>query len=197
MTNKMKMDDKKRFELLKKEIEEILTKSPAKTDVLHANSTRKWLLKMKPNADLALQISALAHDIERGLEVIKDIHAKEDFNDYEKVKRIHSEKSANGIVGLMKKYDFNEDIILKVRHLVLNHEFGGDEESNLLMDADSLSFFEENFIQYVEKYGMEKSKKKIKFMYTRMSDKARKLVPKIKFKDKDVRQLFEETISEQ
>ena len=36
---------------LEKEIEEIISKSPATTDPAHSKSTKKWLLKLKPNAD--------------------------------------------------------------------------------------------------------------------------------------------------
>ncbi len=34
-------------------------------DPRHAENTLDWLLKLKPDADEALQIAALGHDIER------------------------------------------------------------------------------------------------------------------------------------
>ena len=141
---------------LENEIIKIISKSPVKTDLAHAKSAREWVVKLKPDADYALQISALAHDIERGLESDHHNKADEKFDNYEKYKRIHSEKSAKIITKLLKKYNFEPEFISKVEHLVLRHEFGGDAESNLLMDADSLSFFKENFVQYYKKYGEEK-----------------------------------------
>ena len=166
---------------LENEILEIISKSPVKTDLAHAKSTRNWVLKLKPDADYALQISALAHDIERGFEPDYHNKTKEKFDNYEEHKKIHSEKSAKIITELLKKYKFDEEFITKVRHLVLKHEFGGDFESDILMDADSISFFEENFIQYFEKYGEDKARKKIRFMYNRMSKKAQKLIKDIKW----------------
>ena len=180
---------------LENEIIKIISKSPVKTDVAHAKSTRKWILRLKPDADLALQISALAHDIERAYESDHYNKNKEKFDKYEELKRIHSKKSAKIIVELLEKHNFDKEFILKVEHLVLKHEFGGDFESNLLMDADSLSFFEENFVPYDEKFGEEKSRKKIRFMYNRMSDNAKHLAKNIQYDDKKLNLIFKEEIS--
>jgi len=76
---------------IKKEIKNIILQSPFKTDWSHAKSTKKWLLKLKPDADIALQIAALTHDIERGLKSNLDKSSKK-FNNYENHKKIHSEK---------------------------------------------------------------------------------------------------------
>ncbi len=181
---------------LENKILEIISKSPVKTDLSHAKSTRKWILKLKPDADYALQISALAHDIERGFESNYHNKTKEKFDNYKEHKRIHSEKSAKIIVELLEKHNFDKEFISKVKHLVLKHEFGGDFESNLLMDADSISFFEENFVQYNEKFGEEKTRKKIRFMYDRMSDKAKSLVKDIQYDDPKLNLIFKEEISD-
>jgi len=181
---------------LENEIIEIISKSPVKTDLSHAKSTRKWILKLKPDANYALQISALAHDIERGLEPDYHNKTKEKFDNYEEHKRIHSEKSAKIIVEILEKHNYNQEFISKVKHLVLKHEFGGDFESNLLMDADSISFFEENFVQYYEKYGEEKARKKIRFMYNRMSDKAKTLVKDIQYDNSKLNLIFKEETSD-
>jgi hypothetical protein len=183
------MPNKKKLE---KEILNIISNSPVKTDLSHAKSTKKWILKLKPDADYAIQISALAHDIERGLKPDYDNKTKEKFDNYEEHKRIHSERSAKIIVDLLEKNGFEEEFITKVRNIVLKHEFGGDSESNLLMDADSISFFEENFIQYFEKYGEDKARKKIKFMYNRVSDKSKKLIKEIKYHNPKLSMIFKQ-----
>lgn len=180
---------------LENEIERIISKSPVKTDLAHARSAKKWILKLKPDADLPLQISALSHDIERSFQSDHYNRTKEIFDNYHENKRIHSEKSAKIIVGLLKKHGFEESFISKVEHLVLKHEFGGDEESNLLMDADSISFFEENFVQYFEKFGEEMARKKIRFMYNRMSEKARQFAKKIKYGNPKLNLIFREETS--
>jgi hypothetical protein len=179
---------------LENEILEIISKSPVKTDFFHAKSTKKWILRLKPDADYALQISALAHDIERGFKLDSKTKPKERFDNYEEYKRIHSEKSAKIIVELLKKYNFDKEFISKVEHLVLKHEVGGDIESDLLMDADSISFFEENYVQYYEIYGEEKARKKVEFMYNRMSDKAKSLIQEFKYDNPKLNIIFKEEI---
>lgn len=57
--------------------------------------------------------------------------------------------------------------------MVIRHEVGGDEESDMIKDADSLSFFDVNAMRFVEKmtksYGKQKIKNKFDFMYNRIS----------------------------
>ena len=62
--------------------------------------------------------------------------------------------------------------------LVSKHEIGGNDDQNLLKDADSISFFENN-VEYfvgrtVSETGKEKVKDKFDWMYNRMtSEKAK------------------------
>ncbi len=177
---------------LEKEIEAIILKSPVKTDLNHAKSTRKWILKLRPDAKDSLEIAALAHDIERGFEPNYNERSKGKFENYAEHKRIYSEKSAKIIVKLLDKYRFDEEFVSKVKRLILNHEIGGDLESDLLMDADSISFFEENFVQYYEVYGEEKTKKKIRFMYNRMSKDAQEMVKNIDFDNFELKRILKE-----
>ncbi len=58
----------KKNECAKKKIEKIIKNSLVTEDPIHSKNTLEWLLKLKPDADEALQIAALAHDIERAIE---------------------------------------------------------------------------------------------------------------------------------
>lgn len=185
----------KKFNLVKKEIEEIIPNSPVNFDPEHSKRTLKWLLKLKPDADEALKISALGHDIERAITGISEKDLK-DFSKLDEFKKEHSIRSANFIADIMKKNKYDKKIIEKVKHLIEEHEFvGDDEESNILTDADSLAFFDYNTAFYLERNGKEKTKHKLLFMYKRMSEKAKKLVNQIKFKNKEIDELFKETTS--
>lgn len=178
-------------EQLEKEIEKIISKSPVETDLVHAKSTKEWLYKLKPWADVPLLLAALAHDIERGFQKGKIV---EKFDNYTEYKREHSERSAKIIVDLMKKHKFDEKSIKKTERIVLLHGFGGDEDSDLVMDADSLSFFENNLDFYFKLNGKENTLKKIRFMYDRMSNKAKKMAKNIQFKTPKMKKLVEEVI---
>lgn len=183
-----------RFDLLKKDIEDQLPKSPLTFELKHAELTLKWLLKLRTNADEALKIAALAHDIERAVTGITE----KDLEDYSKIhefKKEHAKRSVKITLDMMKKHGYDEQTLQKVGHLIEAHEEGGDEEQTILMEADSLAYFDYNIPHYFERYGKERTKEKIKFMYKRLSDKARKLVKQIKF-NKEMQNLFDEAISE-
>ncbi len=62
------------------------------------------------------------------------------------------------------------------------------------MDADSLAYFDYNIPSYLKRNGRERAKEKIKFMYKRLSLKAKKLVGQIDFRNKEIENLVKESI---
>jgi hypothetical protein len=184
-----------KFGLVKKEIEKILPNSPIDEELVHAQLVLKWLLKLKPNADKLLQIAALAHDIDRAFTGITE----KDLKDYSKInefKKAHAARSAKFICKILEKYGYAAKEIEKAKGLVENHETGGNKESDLLMAADSLAYFEYNIPFYLKRNGKEHTKQKIRFMYNRLPEKAKKIVRKMKFKNREVLELVKEAISE-
>jgi len=182
-----------KFDSLKKEILDIASKSPIPNDRDHSEAALRWVLILKPNADEALQIAALSHDIDRGVTGITEKDCK-DYSKIKEFKKEHAIRSANIIGDLMKKRGYDKSAIKKVKHLVESHEEGGDDEQNVLMQADSLAYFELNIPMYLNRYGREQTIKKIQFMYKRLSEKARHSIQQIKFV-KDVKELVEEATS--
>lgn len=64
--------------------------------------------------------------------------------------------------------------------LVSKHEVGGNDDQNLLKDADSISFFENNVDHFVNKKVGETSKEKVKdkfeWMFNRISSEKAKQI---------------------
>ena len=182
-----------KFDLIKKEIDKLTKDVPYEIEYSHSQSVLKWILKLKPNADVALKIAAIGHDIDRSIPE-RRIRA-EDFNNYNKYKKQHSLRSSEIISELMKKFNFNKEIIEKTQLLIENHEVGGKGNVEILKEADSLSFFENNLEHYI-KTNPKYVKDKIKFMYKRLSEKAKKLVlEEITFKNKKIKKIVKETIA--
>jgi hypothetical protein len=78
-----------KFEDVKKEVLEIISKAKNKEDLHHSQLVLKWVLKLRPDADEALKISALSHDIERAITGMSE----RDLKDYSKIneyKREHA-----------------------------------------------------------------------------------------------------------
>jgi len=183
------------LEKLKGEILEILKKSPVENDPMHAQSVHKWVLKLKPDADEALQIAALSHDIDRTMTGITEKDLK-DYSQIDEFKKQHAKRSAQFISEILRKRGYLEDVINKVAKLVENNEVGGDEETNILTNADSISYFEGNIPTYLKRNGREQTKKKIQFMYKRIPEEVKTLVRNLSFEEKEIEALIKEAISE-
>ncbi len=184
-----------KFDAVIKELKYILPTSPIEFELKHAELVLKWVLELKPDADEALKIAAFSHDIDRAVHKILE----KDLKDYSKInefKKEHSLRSAQIISAILAKHGYPQKTIDKVKQLVESHEFGGDPESDILKDADSIAYFEYNIPFYLKITGRERTKEKIKFMYRRMSEKAKRLVHQIRFEDKETEKLFEEAIHE-
>ena len=83
----------------KRRIREIVARSRVPEDPRHAENTLAWLLRLAPEADEALQIAALGHDIERAIESRKV--RRPDFPDYDAFKAAHAENSARILAEVM------------------------------------------------------------------------------------------------
>lgn len=166
------------FEQIKSEVEKIIINSRCKTDWQHANLTLEWVLKIKPDVDEALKIAAYAHDIERGVPM--DNRPKhEDFSNYDEYKVWYATRCSQLVEDLLIKMGCEDKFVAKVKHLVQNHEVGGDDESNVLKDADSISFILTNLGSYTKEYGIKKAKEKIDYMYNRMTDRGKQVAKEL------------------
>ena len=125
----------------------LLEKAENSNDIRHAKQTVCWVRALKPDADEALLIAAVAHDIERA------IHGdwKAGSDDPEALRK-HQDLSATEIEKFLKMEGVDEGIIERVKYLVANHETGGDEDQNILCDADVLSFFEDKALRRMKKW---------------------------------------------
>jgi hypothetical protein len=123
-----------------------------------------------------LLIAALAHDIERAFRA-PDYSGK--FNKSEKGFRDeghlihHQKRGAEIIAAFLKKQNADAKLIERVKMLISKHEVGGNREQDLLKDADSVSFFENNVEYFVSdiapKLGTRKVKDKFDWMFDRVT----------------------------
>jgi CRISPR/Cas system-associated protein Cas10 (large subunit of type III CRISPR-Cas system) len=93
--------------------------------------------------------------------------------------RKHQDLSASEIEKFLKSEKAGEDLIKQVSHLVRHHEEGGDENQNILCDADCLTYFETQSLKHAENYkehGKTKEEviKKFEHIWNRISSKKAK-----------------------
>ena len=180
------------IEKLKERIDETVVLSPYPEDVFHSINTLEWVLKLKPDADTALRIAALGHDIERGL-VDRTVKAR-NYDTFDEFKQAHALNSAEILVEIMEECGVDQKITDDVAHLVANHEVGGDEREELLKNADVISFFHVCLPLYFDRRGPETTKKRCVWAYKKLSEDLRKLVLEIEFVDENLRELVMEGI---
>lgn len=142
-------------------------------NIKHFERTVYWFEKFYPNFTEAQRIAAYSHDIERGIMKERDRdYLNPDFL------RKHMEDGARIMGDFLKKEGADNEVIQTVKHLISKHEVGGDNEQNVLMDADSVSYFETNAEMFVRKRvledGYEKVKGKLDWMFNRISSKEHK-----------------------
>ncbi len=140
----------------------------------HLRRTADWVKTLRPDADEALVIAALCHDIERSAKHNKSESEKMLRNiTGEEYLRNHQERSGNIMHNFLVHEGANSDFADRVEHLISKHEVGGDDDQNLLKDADSVSFFENNidhfFENIVQVIGRKELIRKFEWMYQRIT----------------------------
>ena len=181
-----------RIDRVKKSIESIIARSSVAEDPDHSKNTLQWLLKLKPDADEALQIAALGHDIERAVQQRKV--RREDFEDYDQFKAVHARNSAEILKEIMLECGVDEMLIEQVYDLAGRHEVGGDERSDLLRDADSISYFEINLPLYFEREGYAETLRRTTWGYCRLSAHLRRVAKAMTYENDELNTLLKEVI---
>ncbi len=148
----------------------------------HFDRTVYWIERLRPDADESLKIAAVAHDLERAFrdpskEPANESSAgfKDDF-----FLKYHPEKGAEIMGNFLEEERAPKEMIERVKMLISKHEVGGDEDQNLLKDADSISYFENQIDHFITKRAEatspEKVKAKFDWMYDRItSEKAKEI----------------------
>ena len=178
----------------KQKIREVIAGSQVPEDPGHADNTLEWLLRLEPDAGEALKLAALAHDIDRAIEEIKVRRA--DFDDYDVFKATHARNSAEILRPILIACGVERNILEEACRLVEFHEVSGDPGSDLLKNADSISYFDVNLPLYFQREGWDETKRRSHWGYRRLAPRAQEIVKHIDHEDKDLARLLREVIHE-
>lgn len=170
----------KYINLVKNYIDNGCEENGSNRDLKHYERTLHWLLQLKPDAGEALQIAAYSHDAERVFRTAEYTgisNSTKGFRDEGHLEH-HQTTGARLISDFLLKHNADKNLCEEVYALISKHEVGGNENQNLVKDADSLSFFENNveffLTKQVEKMGKDKVRDKFDWMFQRItSDEAK------------------------
>ncbi len=179
---------------VKKKIESIIALSDIPEDPIHSLNTCKWVVKLDPKADESLQIAALGHDIERAAKDRKVL--QKDYKDYDQFKEAHAINSMVILKQIMNECGLDEKMIKDICEMVRYHEVGGNKKTNLLQDADTLSFFEVNLPLYYTRNDREETKRRCLWGLKRLSYDLQHIVIELKYKDKEIETLVKSCVDQ-
>ena len=182
------------IEQAKRKIRKVIAGSKVPEDPAHAENTLGWLLKLDPHAAPALQIASLAHDIDRAVDSRKVQRA--DFEHYDDFKTAHAKNGALILREILKACGVSSEISDEACQLVTHHEFGGDPASDLLKDADSISYFDVNLPQYYRREGWQETLRRSVWGYQRLSERAKKIVQGIQHDNETLNKLLKAAIQQ-
>ncbi len=146
-------------------ITRLIAQNKNEMELDHAKNTLHWLEIIHPKADDVLKLAALAHDLERS--VGNSIKA-EDYSSYITYKSAHAARSGQLAKEILNRIGFNNADCQKISDLISAAEFPSDEpDVQRICDADSISFFDTNVEVYLSKKGLEATRSKADFMFSR------------------------------
>ena len=173
------------------QISELIAGSTVPEDPIHSTNTLEWLLKFEPDADEALQLAALGHDIDRAVEANKVLRT--DFSDYDDFKATHARHSAEMLLEILQQCRVEDPSLAdELYRLVCLHEVGGDARSDLLVDVDSLSYFDVNLPLYRDRNSRAETLRRCVWGYRRLSNRARVIASQLYSHGDELAPLMEE-----
>lgn len=145
----------------------------------HLIRTETWLLELDPEAGTALRAAALLHDVDRAFPPGEDETPPSLENLYDdEYMAWHSARSARYASLLLVEMGAGQATARTAAELIELHETGGTRGADLLMEADSISFLENNVGFFVREVDVDipALTRKVEYMYRRIrSEKARTL----------------------
>ena len=156
-----------------------LAKPLVRADYNHALDTWQWALRLDPEVDLAVQLAALLHDVER-LATEADRRIEHRAGDYQAFKDGHAARGAEMAGALLEEAGVDAGTRRRTARLIAGHEHAaapGDPDAGaiaLLNDADALSFFSLNSVGYLDYFGPEATRRKVAYTLRRLRPEARR-----------------------
>lgn len=170
------------------------SKPLVKADLDHAIDAWQWLLRLSPDAGLAVQLAALFHDVER-LESEPDARVEQHAPDYQAFKDAHARRGGDVAYDVLVGCGVDRKTAVRTRAIIATHERRGiDPDVDLLNDADALSFFSLNSSGYADYFGHAQTRKKVAYTLGRLGPSARARLAAVRLR-RDVRSHLQEVMA--
>ena len=173
------------FLITKKFIKESFGDTNMQSQIKHLLRTAYWVKFLYPKANEALLVAAISHDIDKVFRkpgyYENMVRSNKGFLKKESIIE-HPKRCSKIMEGFLKRNKVKKELIFKIKDFIEKYEIGGNKEQNILKDANSLSFFENNVDVFLslKKWGSNKQNIRDKFdwMYSRITSRKAKSIAK-------------------
>lgn len=138
----------------------------------HALDTWQWMLRLDPSADLASQLAALLHDIDR---LGGDANERIEHRVHRALDDAHAKRGGERALAVLRGVGIDDETAERVRDLV-SGRVSTESAASLLDDADALSFLSLGSARYADHFGHAQTRRKVSFLLGRLSASAREKV---------------------
>jgi hypothetical protein len=147
----------------------------------HLIRAADWVLHLDPSAPEPVLIAALTHDIERSVPGGPRLDMARSGWDDAVYTEAHCRRSADIVAERLREHGATPWFIARLRDAILQHEFGGTDDGNLMQAGDSLSYLEVFPAQTAGwaidgQCSVAKARAKLDWMSTRIRHPAARLV---------------------
>jgi hypothetical protein len=153
------------------------------------------VLRLSPDASLAVQLAALFHDLERLRSEPRE-RREQRAGDYQAYKRRHAREGARFAVRVLAAAGVHPAVLERTGRLIAGHDepaSGRDRELAHLVDADALSFFSLNSPGFLDAYGPAHTRQKVAFTLARLSLEGRSRLGQLRLRPA-IRRLIDELL---
>ena len=171
----------------------------------HAKEVLRWVKKLDKNPSLQLKIAALFHDIDRVITpgVGSGFKGSRKSEAYLLHKKAHAKRSAEYITKKLSKMQIDPKMVDRIKFLIKHHddtikeiEKFKDKELEILVAADSFSWFTTTGLAIYGAEGEKRAKDKLKFMINKLPKFAKRILRTLPIKNKNIDRLKNKALGE-
>jgi hypothetical protein len=160
-----------------------------KSDFEHALDTWQWVLRLAPQADLAIQIAALFHDFDR---LGADTRERLEHRAPEQRGIRPAGRGTTRVYEMLMRIGMKRETTGRVCDILDHDELRvAESELALLNDADALSFLSLNSATYVDYFGLAQTRRKVAYTLSRLGAEAKTKLEHVRLRP-DVERLLHE-----
>lgn len=181
-------DNKERLKAAIKKIDEANAEDPHREiykgketskELIYSLRMSEWLQKLEPQASEPLQLAARSQHIQRW-KIPRESYSmdKKGYHVWRTtLKRFHAEKAED----ILREVGYDQQVINRVKALILKEKLKTDPEAQLLEDVVCLVFLQYYFSEFAKKHEEDKLVKIIKKTWNKMSPAGHEEALKLNF----------------